>query len=161
MLPLDFLRSAEALLASNKNRPSRVNLRRATSATYYALFHTLARSAANLFIGGARAQKSRGAWQQLYRAIDHRAAKEACSFKNRKSRPILALFPAPIQDFANAFVTMQEKRHRADYDPYATFTKSAVQKDIAAARQVIVDFNAQTAKDRRAFCVHVLFRPRP
>jgi hypothetical protein len=73
---------------------------------------------------------------------------------------ILPLFPPAIQDFANAFVTMQEKRHDADYDPYVKFTKSAVAADIALVRQAITDFIAEPTKDRRAFAAHVLFKSR-
>jgi hypothetical protein len=35
-------------------------------------------------------------------------------------------FPKEIEDFANAFLAMQDKRHSADYDPHAKFTKSEV-----------------------------------
>lgn len=160
MLPLDFIKSAEDLLATHKNRPSEVNLRRATSAAYYALFHTLARAVANLFIGGTGAARSRGAWRQLYRSLDHRIVKEACNRGNRNSRPVLLRFPVALQDFANAIVTMQKKRHDADYDPYAKFTKSEVKADIALVKQAITDFEAQSTKDRRAFCVHILFKHR-
>lgn len=110
-------------------------------------------------MGGAGAVKSRGAWRQTYRALEHRVAKTACTPKG-KPAIILPLFPAAIQDFANAFVTMQEKRHSADYDPYVKLTKSAVKADIELVRQVITDFVAQPAKDRRAFAAHVLFKAR-
>jgi len=38
-------------------------------------------------------------------------------------------FPPSIQDFANMFVQMQEKRHRADYDPTDFHYKSSVQAE--------------------------------
>lgn len=55
---------------------------------------------------------------------------------------------------------MQEKRHAADYDPHANFTKSEVLADIALVEQAITDFEAEDAKDRRAFCAFVLFKKR-
>lgn len=74
---------------------------------------------------------------------------------------MMAKFPREIEDFANAFATLQEKRHKADYDPYTTLTKSEVSQDIALARQAIQAFQAQHVKDKRAFCVWVLFKHRP
>ena len=38
----------------------------------------------------------------------------------------LSKFPQGIEDFAHAFVSLQEKRHLADYDPSAKFTKLEV-----------------------------------
>jgi hypothetical protein len=87
------------------------------------------------------------------------SAKTACTPTGRAAA-ILPQFPPAIQDFANAFVTMQEKRHDADYDPYVKFTKSAVVADIALVRQAITDFIAEPTKDRRAFAAHVLFKSR-
>lgn len=69
-------------------------------------------------------------------------------------------FPAGIQDFANFFVTMQKKRHDADYDPFAKAFKSAVIADIKAAEDVIAKFKAAPVKDRRAFAVWVLLDDR-
>jgi uncharacterized protein (UPF0332 family) len=132
-----------------------VNLRRAASSAYYALFHCLARSGADLLVGGAGSDRSKHAWKQVYRAIEHGSAKNACA-----DGTIVPKFPKPIEDFANIFVTMQTKRHSADYDPSARFTKSEVVQDIATVRQAITRFYNAPLKDRRAFCAHVLFRRR-
>lgn len=88
--------------------------------------------------------------------MEHRSAKQAC-----KHVRIMAKFPKEIEDFGNLFVTLQEKRHLADYDPHEKFLKSSVLNDIAIAEQAIQDFLVQPIKDRRAFCVHVLFKHRP
>lgn len=87
--------------------------------------------------------------------MDHRAAKEAC-----KNSAMISKFPREIEDFANMFVTMQIKRHAADYDPTSQFTKSAVAQDIVDAETVIQDFSRAPIKDRRAFAAYVLFRTR-
>lgn len=130
-----------------------MNLRRATSSAYYALFHCLARSCADLVVGSQGAQRSQRAWRQVYRAVEHGAAKNACLHGT------ISEFPIAIQNFANTFVALQEKRHEADYDPYARFVKSFVSQDVASVRQAIEDFNSAPIKDRRAFCVWVLMRP--
>lgn len=154
MQPLDLLKSAEVLLASCKGKPSQVSLRRAASSAYYALFHCLANTCANLMVGGVGAAKSSAAWRQTYRALEHGVAKNACKDK------IVALFPKAVEDFANAFVTLQEKRHAADYDPHLKLTKSEVKADISVVRQVIADFMKVPIKHRRAFAAHVLFKKR-
>ena len=56
---------------------------------------------------------------------------------------------------------MQEKRHLADYDPFALFTKSEVIQDIAIIERAMAAFKNEDAKDRRAFCTFVLFKKRP
>lgn len=143
------------LVASKSGKPSQANLRRATSTIYYALFHCLARSVADLLVGGSNAVRSKSAWQQAYRALEHGSAKNAC-----KDQRVLKKFPKDVEDFANQFVTMQAKRHKADYDPFGKFYKSAVLQDLADAEDVIKRYQAAAIKDRRAFAAFVVFKPR-
>lgn len=70
-------------------------------------------------------------------------------------------FPDEIKDFANMFVQMYEKRHRADYDPDEKLTKSAVLNDIVGVRAVIEGFQNTSLRHRRAFAAHVLLKPIP
>ena len=137
-----------------KGKPSQASLRRAASTAYYVLFHCLAKSCADLLLGGDGADKGQMAWRQTYRALEHGAAKSACS------DGIMSKFPKAIEDFANAFVTMQEKRHSADYDPLVKLTKSEVLQDIGLVEQTVRDFMKESKKDRRAFCALVLFKKR-
>ena len=155
MTPRDFIITALELANSGKGKPRQSNLRRAASTAYYALFHTLAKCCADLLVGGQGADRSNPAWIQAYRALEHGSAKTAC-----KRREIVNKFPKEIEDFANMFVTMQEKRHRADYDPNAKHLKSAVLNDIEAVTAVIDDFQNVPIKDRRAFSAFVLFKLR-
>ena len=120
------------------------------------MFHCLAKASADLLLGGAGAERGQMAWRQTYRALEHGAAKNAC-----KNGTMIGKFPLAIQDFANAFVTMQEKRHSADYDPLAKFTKSEVLQDLILVEKAIKDFHNEDKKDRRAFCVAMLFKYRP
>ncbi len=155
MQPLDLIASANILVASCKGKPSQVSLRRATSSAYYAMFHCLARNCADLLVGGTNAIRSKHAWRQTYRALEHGFAKSACK------DGIVARFPKAVEDFANNFVSMQEKRHAADYDPSIKLTKSEVVADVSAAKEAIVEFQKVPIKDRRAFAAHVLFKKRP
>lgn len=116
------------------------------------MFHCLARTCADLLIGGSGATKSKHAWVEVYRSLGHGAAKSACEDKKISS------FPASIGDFADKFVELQSKRHDADYNPYARFYKSDVVTDIGEVKLIIRDFEAAPIKDRRAFASWVLFR---
>lgn len=107
-------------------------------------------------IGGKGADRSTPAWRQVYRALEHGQAKSSCNTKT-----VMTRFPPDIVDFAEMFVALQEKRHRADYAPFDLFYKSEIQQDIAGARDVIARFQRVPKKDRRAFCAFVLFRNRP
>jgi len=150
----DLLKSAQDLVQSGNGKPRQSNLLRATSTIYYSLFHSLARCCADMMIGGSSSERSKLAWQQVYRALEHGFCKNAC--KHGK----LAHFPQEIQDFANAFVTLQEKRHKADYDPYEKTKKSTVLADISTAHTAIEGFEGRNLKDRRAFAAFVLFKQR-
>ena len=153
----DLLSTAEELVtgAGKNRRPRQSNLRRAASTAYYAMFHCLANCCATTLVGGPNADRSEPAWRQVYRALEHGVARNNCTNKN-----FLSKFPQDIEDFAHLFVSLQEKRHLADYDPSARFAKLEVQRDIAAARVTIQRFRSASAKDRRAFAVYVLFRTR-
>lgn len=130
-----------------------VSCRRAVSSCYYALFHCLARECADLLIGGIGSRRSEEAWRQMYRSLEHNQAKEKCINGN-----MIKKFPKGIEDFANTFVTMQQKRHKADYDPFEVFTKSSVESDIVLVEEAIKKFKLEPASDRRAFCAYVILK---
>ena len=155
MNPLDFLETAHDLATSSARRPRQTNLRRAVSTTYYALFHCLAKCCADMVVGGAGSDRSRPAWRQTYRALGHGTARKRC--EHRKN---IRQFPAEIQDLANVFVDMQKKRHGADYDPDAVFSKPEVLQDIDEAETVIRELPKAPPKDRRAFAVYLLLEIR-
>jgi uncharacterized protein (UPF0332 family) len=152
--PRDLIKTARDLVESTDGKPRQSNLNRVTSTAYYAMFHTLARSAADLLIGGPGSKRSAEAWLRVYRALEHGTAKNACLNGGR-----ISLLPKKIQDFAGMFVTMQEKRHKADYDPSAKAKKSQVSTDIDLVEAAIEDFESVPAKDRRAFVALVILRP--
>jgi hypothetical protein len=116
----------------------------------------MARCCADLLVGGAGSGRSAPAWNQVYRALEHGMAKNAC-----KDQGMMKKFPKGIEDFGNMFVTMQAKRHKADYDPHGVFYKSAVIQDISATENAIAAFRSAPTADKRAFAVFVLCKPRP
>ena len=156
----DLLRLAEQLangeLGSGLGRPRQVELRRAVSATYYAMFHALARCCADTLIGATRSERrSQPAWRQAYRALDHAQARRRCN-----NSQVMRRFPQEIQDFGRMFAYAQRQRHEADYDPEANFTREEVLQLIDEARQKTARFNDAESKDRRAFAAYVMFTVR-
>ena len=65
----DFFQQAKMLVKLDKNRPKQINLRRSTSAAYYAVFHELCLMSAVAIVGKKGALKR--AWRQVYRASEH------------------------------------------------------------------------------------------
>ena len=159
MNPDHLLEIADSLahgrIGAGRGRPRQAELRRAVSATYYALFHTLAINAATLLVGNRSSTRTRQAWRQTYRALDHRRIKNQCT--ERRPRQVLAQFPPEIQKFADLFVNMQRERHAADYDPLEEFSRNSVAQFVGSARSTIAEFEQATRDDRRAFAVFVLF----
>lgn len=137
--------------AGSRGRPREANLRRAVSTAYYAMFHCLALCCADLLVGGEGSNRSEPAWCQVYRALEHGAARQRC---NRAA--IIQKFPEEVQDFADKFVDMQQKRHQADYDPEADYDKNFVLQDISDIAEAIAKFQQVPVKDRRAFAVYLL-----
>lgn len=152
-MSLDLIATAKRLTEFD-GRARQHDLRRAISTAYYAMFHELARQSADILVGGRGATKSESAWHQVYRSLEHRSAKSAC--KDASSRS----FPAQIQDFADSFVQLQERRHEADYDPTLSFLRNDAILTITTAEVAIRKFRNSRLKHRRAFAVWVLFKRR-
>lgn len=153
MKPKDLLDQASLLARRSAKKPRQADLKRAVSATYYAVFHSLCRLNADSLIGTGAARSDK-AWIQVYRAIDHGQAKKRC--KSAQDRN----FPDAIKNFAAAFVILQELRHRADYDPLNNFTKSEVLNLVETARSAVSEVNKVGLRDRRAFAAWILLAQR-
>ena len=135
--------------------PTQGDLRRAVSAAYYAMFHRIAVCCARSLIGTANTNLSMKVWPHAYRGLDHNLAKKQCD-KNLTSIG----FSRRIVDFASEFVRLQPRRHLADYDPDARFTKKEVEGDVFMAAVSIDMFDDASEEERRAFAAWVLFRER-
>ena len=155
----DLLTIADSLasgrIGARRGRPRQAELRRAISAAYYALFHCLAKTCADLLVGSRTSTVTRHAWRQAYRSLQHGQIKRQCT--DRRSRRVLRKFPQEDQDFANQFVKMHRQRHLADYDPFEHFVRSDVVQVIGETKTAISEFEKAERSDRRAFGVFVLF----
>ena len=148
----DLIEAARGLTELSRRRPAQANLRRAVSTAYYAMFHRLARVAADSLVGRRRNE----AWHQVYRALEHGSARKACGNKQAMSR-----FAYQIQGFAETFVTLQHLRHKADYALEARYEKLLVLAAINEAEDAIAQLEQADKQQLRTFAVHVLFRRRP
>ena len=104
------------------NGPEQVNLRRAISAAYYALFHAVCEVFAESVVGDGKELKR--AWLQTYRSLNHKTVCNRLmdihdflkSDKKEKQSKQLN-FPKSVKDIAYVFSTLKGKREEADYNP--------------------------------------------
>jgi uncharacterized protein (UPF0332 family) len=144
---------AYSLAGENARRPSQPHLRRAVSTAYYAAFHALAGDCADQLIGAGAARRSAD-WLQVFRAVDHAAARTIAS--QAKSFDL----PPEIEVFAEALLNLQRERYRADYDPSSRYSREAVLALIEEAEQAIAALRRAPRLHRRAFAVQLCFRRR-
>ena len=148
-----LIETARTLAEAGRGRPAQARLRRAVSTAYYAMFHCLAASAADLFIGRKRSP----AWHRTYRALEHGRARNAC-----RQEPAMREFPAAVREFAKTFVMLQTERQQADYAlDVDAYQKSEVLEHVDSAELAIRQFEQADMDVRRGFAAHVLFRQRP
>jgi hypothetical protein len=145
--------------------PRQVDLRRAISATYYALFHASVTAAADAFVGGNR--RSAPEYALAYRSIDHGWLRQLCVDLNKPKLPqtYAGLAPAggfdtDLRSFCAAVADLQERRHAADYDPRAKVTRADALVAIGSARAALGRFRKADARHRQLFLALLLFRPR-
>lgn len=161
--PEHLFEQAEQLVSSlASRRPRQVDLRRAVSNAYYAVFHATLTAAADNAVGpGARASAP---YRLVYRSVRHRTLRELCkeilkttpSAKYRQYIP-QGGFGANIRSFAEAMVDLQERREAADYDPLEIFNRSAARFAINQGRSALHRFEAASKSDRDAFLSLLLF----
>lgn len=150
----DLISSAQYLLDRPASSQTQSDLRRGMSTLYYALFCELASMCADYIAGPRTGTHSSHAWTQCYRALEHTHSREACKQAGQRG------FPQDIRDFANAYVTMQAKRHRCDYTPDHPIRPTELKRAISATRKAIVKLGVAAESDRRAFCALVLLESR-
>ena len=138
--------AASRLLASGQ--PTQEALRRAVSTAYYAMFHTLSASNADL-IEGPRTQANQATWTATYRSLRHT---RAGSMVQRWPH----LFTPAIRNFAVIIDSMKRQREDADFNPDASFTQQQVVTRIANAEQAIADFNSAPAQERALAAIATL-----
>lgn len=135
--------------------PRQAELRRAVSAAYYAMFHTLARLCANELAVGRGGEDVNRSWSQTYRSLEHGYARSQCEDQGAMSQ-----FAPQIQEFADLFISMQIHRQNAEYNPDGVYDRAIVIEQVEIARQAIDRLASAPQPHRRAFALHVLLRRR-
>ena len=144
-LHADLLRQARQLALKEPRRPLQASLRRAISASYYALFHLLVEEATMRKFSGRDRAALRGC---LGRAFVHADMKRvAQQFSEGGVSPKLgpgmngpAVQPE-LAGVAATFVNLQQARHEADYDTIRRFTRPDVIDLVDRAEQAFRDWN--------------------
>jgi hypothetical protein len=163
----DLFAQAVLLATTDAKKPRQVNLRRAVSSAYYAVFHYLVGESCSLIFGTQHAQ---AAYRSvLGRAFVHGTMKSACaSFAGGTLKEVVVkglprndvgLYPvnAAIREIARAFADLQEKRHLADYDRTERFERSDVLVLIEQARECVIGFAAFAPSDDKRFFLACLW----
>jgi len=159
-----FFDQADKLVAPPPSgAPRQVDLRRAISSAYYGVFHFTSTALADEFAGVTQRATSR--YVLIYRSIDHRTLKDICTEIAKqtpppKYAPYLRGFGDPLRAFARAALELQEKRHRADYNPEPRFRTSEAKAVIGTARSAVQRFGEASPDDRKAFLTLLICPPR-
>lgn len=143
-LHAELLKQARFLARKEPKKPTQASLRRAVSASYYALFHLLIDEATRLMLSG----HARGPLRDcLARAFLHSAMKQAAvQFTLDPVSPKLSPgfdgqpVQPPLIDLATAFVQLQEARHDADYNRGRRFTRREVLDLVDLTDQAFLDW---------------------
>lgn len=145
--------------------PRQVDVRRAISAAYYAVFHATVTAAADQFV--AVTKRNTASYSLAYRSIDHKWLRTLCEAVKKPALPAKyarfapsAGFGRSIAEFATAVLELQEKRHSADYDPMIRVKTSDAQLAINTARVALDRFSNADPQARETFLSLLLFSPR-
>jgi len=114
----EMLKHAVELLYDPAKQPGDIQLRRAVSALYYALFHDINASAARLVAPNVSLQTN----HRIQRWFEHAEMKKVCwrFVPPKLDQPLLSLIgetaSPDLRNVARTFIKLQDARHSADYD---------------------------------------------
>ena len=145
--PQELIDACRKLLAPP---PSDADIRRAISTAYYALFHTLAASNAELIAGQPSSVISEHAWERTYRRLEHGRARNNL----RADRNLLS---QSGDDFVALFIEAQGYRLQADYDPNAPVNLSLAANIVTRAGAAVRSFVQLTEEERRFLAAQSMF----
>jgi len=145
--------------------PRQVDVRRAMSSAYYAVFHALLTAAADEFVG--KTKHGTAEYTLIYRSISHAWLRTLCDgLKGAQPTKRFAQY-APtsgfgpnLQALSLAVIDLQEKRHSADYDPSIRVKTADALLAIRTGRTAIARFRRAPATKRKRFLALLAFPPR-
>ena len=124
-----------------QGQPRNINLRRAVSSAYYAVFHAIVLAATDHMLPAATTEER----HRLARSFSHNNLRLACEFvatpnkapEEARTIATTASANAALVDVAEALLSLQEARHNADYDHLADFTKASVLQSVDVASDAL------------------------
>lgn len=149
----ELIETAKGLVVLGQSSARQSDLKRAVSTAYYALFHALARNAADC-MAGTDGEAGDTSWAHVYRAIEHGFARKACEQAMKLG------FAEPITRCAFLFVELQDRRHAADYDSSFLVSIPEAENAIELAEEAIAALEGSSDGERRAFAIQLLLRRR-
>jgi uncharacterized protein (UPF0332 family) len=164
--PDHLLDQADRLIASTGRGAARhVDLRRAISSAYYALFHAVTAQATDELVGRSHRQTQR--YRRVYRCVEHKALRKLFGDIVKPTLPRKYANHAPdggfghgLEYFATTLVQLQDQRHLADYDPLFPVTRGGAIGTVQKAREALERFRDSEPARRRELLTLVLFPPR-
>ncbi len=155
-LHADLLAQAKHLLRKEPRRPKQASLRRAISTAYYALFHLLVHESAKRLISGAAHARLRALTSRAFEHGTMRQASRAFASGGLPPhlQPLLPHGISPeIRKIAEAFISLQEARHGADYDVTLRTTRNEARELIVLVEKAFQWW--QTVRDESAARVYL------
>ena len=137
--------------ASPSDHLQQARLRLAVSCAYYALYHALAHSNANVLIGTSAAERRLPEWNTIYHALGGDCA-------HQRLRGDHSRFTEAIVTFVDTFLALHHQRRLAEEDPIVVFTAEEAQAWVERAAAGIDAFMSVDPAERKAFGVEVLLR---
>lgn len=155
----DLLVQADQLARLGPGRPKQSSLRRAVSSAYYGLFHLLTFEVSALYV------VEPGLAARINRTLNHGEMKKASSMIANNNLP-KALQPQgggydiqpEVRMVANAFVSLQQARHEADYDLSRTFRRQETLEFVQSAGKAFATWDrVRKTDDARLYlaCLHL------
>lgn len=127
--------------------------RRAVSTAYYAVFHALARLCADELLGSDSAARETEDYERVYRALEHKSMKAVFESKLKDIRA--------FREIGDRVVSLQSKRHDADYRPSSHHVHEAeIHEILETARSIVNLIDLLPARDRRTLAVRLIIRNR-
>ena len=159
----DLRVQAHHLFNLDLRKPKQASLRRAVSAAYYALFHLLVVDA----VLRVSPKVPAGLAARIARSLTHVEIREVCqSIASANPSEILCElhpvgFSADLRIVAQAFATLQEARHHADYDIAISYSRSTVLESLLAVDKAFTAWKKVRKQDEATvFLAALLFTRR-
>ena len=152
----DLLDQARELMVADVRRPKQSSLRRAVSTAYYGLFHLLTEEATLQMLGTAAGRRRMR--HAVARSFSHASMARACKafasgqFPKQVEQIVHPLhIPVDLQVVAWTFTTLQNARHRADYNLAAPFQRAEVIALVESAEQAVEAWHRVKMDDASRF----------